>query len=109
MDVARASLFRFDDVLGSAPDAMGSDSGDDELTPHSDNDNDDDWDFADGPVDFHIDALASPPQGFDAIRELRRLAGVAVPEEGSDIFIFALQNLNAIMERDSAVAAKTVA
>lgn len=58
------------------------------------------------PVDPHIGVWASLRRDIDAIRELWRSPFVAVPEDGRGVFSLAIQNLNAVSNRDSAVPAK---
>lgn len=60
-------------------------------------------------LDSQVDARASFRREFDAICELGRSASDAVPEDASRVLSSALQNLNAITERNSAVAAKAEA
>lgn len=59
------------------------------------------------PVDGHVDVCASLPRDLDTICKLSISANVAVPQDGIRIFSLALQHLDAIAERNSAVAAKT--
>lgn len=85
---------------GSAFSVVGRDSREGEFTTYTDDDIEN-WDFADGPVDFQVDVRVCLRQGFHAIREFLRLANFAAPEDGRGVFRLALQNLNAIAKCDS--------
>lgn len=78
-DEARARIFGPDADLGSASGAISDDPHENEHMPYPDEDDGDDWDFADGPVDPHVEVRASHRQDFDAIHELCQSATVAVP------------------------------
>lgn len=105
MDEAPTRIFGPNVAPSSASDAMGGYSRDDELTFYLDEDDGYNWDFADLPVDPQVVVRVSLRRDFKAIRYLCRLANLAIPENASGVFSLSLQNLNAILKRDSAVAA----
>lgn len=75
-----------DGAPGSASDALAGDLHNDEFMPYSDDEDGDEWDFADAPVDSLADFHASLRQNFYAIRELDSSDNAAVPEEASILF-----------------------
>lgn len=70
----------------SVSDAMGCDMLDNELTPYPENDNSDDWDFANVPVDPHIDICASLRRHYDGVQELGRSTNAALSENADSVF-----------------------
>lgn len=109
MDEARARILGSDGTLCFISGAVDSDLHDDEIVPYPDDNQGDDWDFADVPVDSHVNVCANHSRYVDAIREVCCSANVAVLADASEVFSLALQNLDAIMKRPSAVASMTVA
>lgn len=98
-----------DVAQGSASNAMGGDSQNDELTLYPDDDDGDDYEFADLAADSHAEVHASLCRDFDAICEVCSSASIAKAEGASVVFSLALQNLNAGTYRYSAVADKAEA
>lgn len=88
---------------------MGGGSGDDEVVSHRNNDDGDDWYFADVPVDSHIDVPGSLSRGLEAIRDFCHGANAPVPEGACGVLSLALKNRKSNTERDSAVPTKAMA
>lgn len=59
---------------------MNDDSRDKESMFYPDDENRDDWDFADALVDCHVNVRASPRGNVDAVCKLCSSANVTVPE-----------------------------
>lgn len=79
------------------------------VPPYSDDNDENDWDFAEVPVNPHVHVRANLCRGLDAIAKLTRLANVETFEDSSSVFRLALHNLNTFAECNSAVAARPVA
>lgn len=109
MDGAHAKIFGSDDTPVSASDAMGGDFWNDKIVPYLDADYGNDWDFADKPFNSHADICASLYSDFDAISRLKRLADVAVSEDGSRVFSSAFAEPKAITEPNTSVASEAAA
>lgn len=88
MHEARARIFGFGGTPCLASGSFGRASADREMTPYP-NDHEDDWELAGVPVDSHIDVCGTLRRDIDVIRELCRLANVAVLENviGSSVLL----------------------
>lgn len=95
-------------TLRLACDAVGGDYREDELTLYPPDDDVDTGKIADGLVDSHVHVHASLRRELHAILELCHSGNVAVPVDANGFFNFALQSLSAMLECNSAMAAKAV-
>lgn len=81
--ILERSIFWSSRTLGLARGVVGGDLRKDELAPYPDDDDVDDWGFADVPADSHVEVCVSLHWAFNATCELFHFTSVAVPEHAS--------------------------
>lgn len=86
MDETLPRIFGSDGTFRLASAAEGGYLRNDELAHYPDDDDGDDWDFADVLVDSHVDVRAINLQVPDGIRALCRLANVVLHENARNVF-----------------------
>lgn len=96
-------------LQGSVSGAVDAESCNCELAQHPDDDDGNNWNFADVPVSCHVDVGASLCQDFESISGMCCSANVAVPGDAGRVSSLFLPKLDAIMEWKSATAAKDMA
>lgn len=106
MEEACAKIFGLDSAMGSSSGAMNRATPNGELTPYPDDDDGNQSDFADDPFHSHDDVRARLLPDFTAVHKLCPSASPAKPGDFSGVLTMALQNVDAIPERNSAGASK---
>lgn len=109
MEDARVMTLDYGGTLCSAPGTTGADLLDDELAPSPDDNNAQDWDFTDGPIDYHIYVRSRLRREFDAFGDWCRSANAIVLQNANRVFSFALKNLHSEVKHYSIIAVKSEA
>lgn len=77
-------------IPGSGSGVVGCDLYEDELASYTEDNDAHDWDFANVPIDSHVDVRASLRWDFDAICELSCSANATVLKDANGVLRLAL-------------------